>query len=114
MSPHIKLRLREAFMPRIASWWDAHKLTVIDGISRLFETGDTFVNLELKLRLRTSAGRLNYQEDLVVRIHRRQPRVSLAIDPDTQAWLENTVRRVVQLDGIVIDLWHATDRPSDS
>ena len=112
-SPHIKLRLREAPMPRIASHWDEHKLAVIDGVTRLLQTGDTYVNLELKLRLRASTSRLNYQEDLVARIHRRQPRVSHAIDPDTRAWLADTVHRIEQLDALVVELWRAdSHRPA--
>jgi hypothetical protein len=110
-SPHIKLRLREAFLPQLASRWDQSKLAVVDAVARLFQTGDTYVNLELKLRLRASAGRLDYQETLVARIHRRAGRRSVDMDPDTALWLGNMVDRVEQLDGVIVDLWEDSATP---
>jgi hypothetical protein len=105
-SPHIKLRLREGLLPQVSSHWDEHKLRVIDAVARLFQTGDTYVNIELKLRLRASAGRLNYQEDLVARVHRRQPRQSDGHDSDTWHWLDGAVSRVEQLDTLMMQLWY--------
>ena len=98
-------------MPRMASQWDEHKLAVIDGVARTLQTGDTFVNLELKLRLRASTARLNYQEDLVARIYRRQPRTSEAIDPDTQRWIETAVRQAEELDAVILRLWYNDGHP---
>jgi hypothetical protein len=102
----VKLRLREASLTHLASRWDQNKLAVVGAVARLFEAGDTYVNLELKLRLRASAGRLDYQETLVARIHRRGSRPSGDMDLDTARWMENTVDRVAELDRVVNQLWH--------
>jgi hypothetical protein len=50
--PHIKLRLKERLLRGVASHWDEHKMAVVGKVNRLFETGDTYVNLELKFKLR--------------------------------------------------------------
>jgi hypothetical protein len=114
-SPHIKIRLRESMLPGIATRWDESKLAVIDSVAQLFQTGDTYVNLELKMRLRASTGRLNYQEDLVARIHRRRPFVPPSGDHDRCAWFDATIRGVEALDRTIVALWEVEPpAPSES
>jgi hypothetical protein len=103
--PHVKLRLRENLLPRIASRWDEHKMAIVSEVNRLFQTGDTYVNLELKFKLRSGTGRLNYQEDLIVRVHSRQPRISEEIDAETRDWFQQSVSRIEELDGQMARLW---------
>ena len=105
----MKLRLREEYLPEVASRWDEHKLAVLDTVARLFQTGDTYVNLELKLRLRTTTSRLNYQEDMLVRIHRRQRTRSEAMETGMRDWFEATVPRVEELDAAFTHLWYNAD-----
>lgn len=109
--PHIKLRLKEDLLPGIASRWDEHKMAVLSAVSRLFETGETYVNLELKFKLRSATGRLNYQEDLTVRIHSRQVRTSGEMDAKTRAWFQQSVNRIEGLDDLVACLWHDANQP---
>ena len=108
--PHIKLRLREAFLAEVTSQWDDHKLAVVDTVARLFQTGDTYVNLELKLRLRTTTNRLNYQEDMLVRIHRRHRMRSEAMGTGVRDWFDGTVPRVEELDTVIAHLWYNADQ----
>ncbi len=103
--PHVKLRLRENLLPRIASRWDEHKMAIVSEVNRLFQTGDTYVNLELKFKLRSGTGRLNYQEDLLVRVHSRHARMSEEIDAETRAWFQRSVSRIEELDGQMAHLW---------
>jgi hypothetical protein len=103
--PHVKLRLRESLLPSIASRWDEHKMAIVSEVNRLFQTGDTYVNLELKFKLRSGTGRLNYQEDLIVRVHSRQARISEEIDAGTHAWFQRSVSRIEELDGQIARLW---------
>jgi hypothetical protein len=55
--PHVKLRLGENLLPSIASRWDEHKMAIVSEVTRLFQAGDTYVNLELKFKLRSGTGR---------------------------------------------------------
>ena len=103
--PHVKLRLRENLLPSIASRWDEHKMAIVSEVNRLFQTGDTYVNLELKFKLRSGTGRLNYQEDLLVRVHSRQARISEEIDAETHDWFQRSVGRIEELDSQMVRLW---------
>jgi hypothetical protein len=94
-------------LPGIATRWDESKLAVIDTVAQLFQTGETYVNLELKMRLRASTGRLHYQEDLVARIHRRRPFAPSSSDHDLRVWFDDTIRRVEELDRAMVSLWGA-------
>jgi hypothetical protein len=104
-SPHIKLRLKEHLLPGLAGHWDDQKMTVVSEVNRLFQTGDTYVNLELKFKLRSGTGRLNYQEDLIVRVHSRQARPSEEMDAETCDWLQHSVSRIEELDDLLARLW---------
>jgi hypothetical protein len=112
VSPHIKLRLKERHLPGIASHWDDHKMAVVSEVGKLFQTGDTYVNLELKFKLRSGTGRLNYQEDLIVRIHCRRARDSEEMDARTHDWFQYSVSRIEDLDGFVALLWNRA-KPED-
>lgn len=68
-------------------------MAVLEEVNRLFQTGDTYVNLELKFKLRQGMGRLVYQEDLTLRVHGRQPRTSEDMDAETHNWFQQSVRR---------------------
>lgn len=108
--PHVKLRMKEHLLPNVASCWDEHKMEVLSKVNELFQTGDTYVNLELKFKLRLGTSRLDYQENLIVRIHGRQARASGEIDIDTDGWFEQTVDRIQDLDRHVVLLWQDTNQ----
>lgn len=105
--PHVKLRLKEQFLPEVASRWDEHKMAILGDVNRLFQVGDTYVNLELKFKLRSGTGRLSYQEEMIVRVHGRQARTSEEMDAATCAWFEQSVKKIEALDRFVADLWQA-------
>jgi hypothetical protein len=102
--PHIKLRLKEHLLPGIASRWDQQKLAVVSEVNQLFQTGGTYVNLELKFKLRSATGRLTYQEELIIRIHSRRARTSGEMDAEAREWFQHTVSRVEELDRFVAEL----------
>jgi hypothetical protein len=104
------LRLKERLLPDVASYWDKNKMEVLSKVNELFQTGDTYVNLELKFKLRLGTGRLDYQENLIVRIHGRQARASEEIDIDTDEWFERIVDRIQDLDHHVAHLWQDTNQ----
>jgi hypothetical protein len=108
---HVKLRLKEGYLPEVASRWDEHKLALLELVARLFQTGDTYVNLELKLRLRVATGRLGYEEALIARVHRRGRRVSDKVDADTRVWFEKNIPLIEELDAAVVGMWYNGDRP---
>ena len=111
-SPHIKLRLKEHLLPGIATHWEEQKMAVVSEVSRLFQTGDTYVNLELKFKLRSGTGRLTYQQEMIVRIHNRQGRTSEEMDDKTYNWFQQTVSRVEELDTLIALLWDHTEQES--
>ena len=111
--PHVKLRLKERLLPGVASCWDENKMEVLSKVNELFQTGDTYVNLELKFKLRLGTGRLDYQENLIVRIHGRQARTSEEIDADTDGWFERIVDRIQDIDHHVALLWQDTNRDTE-
>jgi hypothetical protein len=108
--PHIKLRLREHLLPGIARHWDEQKMAIVSEVNRLFQTGDTYVNMELKFKLRSGTGRLVYREDLVVRISSRQARTSEEMDARTYDWFQRSVTAIEELDGSVALLWGCAER----
>jgi hypothetical protein len=108
-SPHIKLRLKEHLLTDIACHWDEHKRIIVSEVSRLFQTGDTYVGLELKFKLRSATGRLVYEESLIVAIYGRQAEASPGMAPETYDWFRQSVSRVEELDGLVTGLWHGND-----
>jgi len=105
MPPHIKLRLKEGCLPGIASHWDAHKIAILGKVNGLFQGSDTYVNLELKFKLRSSTGRLNYQEEMIVRIHGRQARAVEEMGPATHTWFQQSVERIEEVDHFMASLW---------
>jgi len=111
--PHIKLRLKETLLPRVAQRWDESKMVIVSEVNRLFQTGDTYVNLELKFKLRSGTSRLVYREDLMVRIHRRYARTSEDLDPETRGWFTRNVARVEKLDRLITQLWSPTHKDAD-
>jgi hypothetical protein len=107
--PHVKLRLKDHLLPGVAGRWDEHKMPLLGEVNRLSQAGDTYVNLEMKCRLRSGAARLSYQEDLILRIHSRDGRVSEEMAPETAAWFQRTVELVKKLDGVFARLWRVED-----
>jgi hypothetical protein len=107
--PHVKLRLKEHLLPGVAGRWDEHKTVVLGEVSSLSQAGDTYVNLEMKCKLRSGAARLSYQEDLIVRIHSRDGRGSDEMDRETAAWFQRTVELVQELDAVFARLWRTAD-----
>ena len=99
------MRLTDDLLPGIAKHWDEHKMAILNAVSRLFQTGDTYVNLELKFKLRSGTGRLNYQENLIIRIHGRQARDSEEMDTRTHDWFFQSVNRIEELDSLIVHLW---------
>jgi hypothetical protein len=106
VSPHIKLRLKENLIPGVATRWDTNKMAVVGQVNRLFDTGDTFVNLELKFKLRSGAGRMTYQEEMIVRIHSRRARIAEEIDEQTRDWFQRCVSSIENLDNLCTRLWN--------
>jgi hypothetical protein len=102
--PHVKLRLKENRLPGIASQWDNHKMAILSAVNRLFQTGETYVNLELKFKLRSGTGRLSYQEEMILRIHSRQERDSEEMGEATRTWFRQCVERVEELDRLIAEL----------
>jgi hypothetical protein len=96
--PHIKLRLQEQLLAGIASQWDSLRPILADELHRLFQTADTYAELELKCRFRWGKGRFPYRETLTFRIHARQARTSKAMDASTYQWFEQTVSCIEELD----------------
>lgn len=103
--PHVKLRLKERLLPGVARRWDEHKMAVLDAVNGLFQTGDTYVNLELKFKLRSATGRFNYQEELILRVHGREVRSTDVMDARTRGWFQETVKRIERLDQLAGRMW---------
>ena len=76
-------------------------MAVVSEVDRLSDTGDTYVVLELKYRLRSGTGRLSYQEELLVRIHGPQARDSEQMHPKTREGFQSSVSQIEQLDHFV-------------
>jgi len=96
--PHVKLRMQEQFLAGIAGRWDQLKPVISNELPRLFNSSDTYVELELMFRFRWGRGRFPYRENLTLRIHARQARTSEAMDVPTHQWFEQTVSLVEDLD----------------
>lgn len=96
--PHIKLRLQDQFLPDIAGHWSQLKPVIADTLPELFHLADTYVELELMFKLRWGRGRFPYRENLTVRIHARQARMTEDMDAATHEWLERTVNHIEELD----------------
>jgi len=103
--PHIKLRLKEQYLLHVVSQWDRTKMAVIEGVNTMFQTGQTYVNLELKCRLRSATGVLRYQEEMMVRVLGRQERSSVDMDPATRHWFATNVTSAVELDRALEGIW---------
>jgi hypothetical protein len=107
--PHIKLRLKERLLPDIASRWDDHKMAILGKVNELFQVGDTYVNLELKFKLRSGTGRLSYQEEMIMRVHGLRARAAGEMGPVTRAWFQQSVERIEEVDRFVANLWQSED-----
>jgi hypothetical protein len=105
--PHIKLRLKERHLPDIASRWDDHKMAILGKVNELFQVGDTYVNLELKFKLRSGTGRLSYQEEMIMRVHGRQARVVEEMGPVIRTWFQQSVERIEAVDHFIASLWRS-------
>lgn len=96
--PHIKLRLKEEFLPNISGQWDQLRPAISNELHRLFYCVDTYLDVELKFKFRWGGVRFAYQEDFTVRMNGRRPRDSVEMDPATREWFEQSVNRIEQLD----------------
>jgi hypothetical protein len=105
--------LKERLLPGVARRWDEHKMAVLDAVNKLFQTGDTYVNLELKFKLRSATGRFNYQEELILRVHGREARSTDTLDPPTRDWFQRTVERIEGLDRLVGHMWQGVEQDTD-
>ena len=106
--PHIKLRLKEQLLPGIARHWDQHKIAVLGKVNEFLQDGDTFVNLELRFKLRSGTGRFSYQEEMIMRVHGRQAAAAEAIDamcPATRTWFQRSLGRIEEVDRFMAGLW---------
>ena len=111
--PHIKLRLKEHLLPNVARLWDEHKMTVLTEVNRLFQTGATFVNLELQFKLRSGTGRLTYDENMVIRVHGRRARTAEDIDAPTCEWFRQSVGQVEEIDSLIVRLWDESNQKEE-
>ena len=99
--PHIKLRLKDQFLPDIPGQWDQLRPIISNELHRLFYCVDTYLDVELKYRFKWAGVRFAYQEDLTVRISGRRRRESPQMDDATLEWFERSVDRVEQLDSAI-------------
>jgi hypothetical protein len=111
--PHIKLRLKDAILASSGCLWDEHKMEVVSALGSLFSSADTHANVELKFKARSGRGRLVYQEELVARVHGRNPRRTAEMDGATCEWFERNLGLVEDLDRLVNRIWRAPDRQSE-
>ena len=99
--PHIKLRLKEQFLPDISTRWGQLRPVISNELHRLFYCVDTYLDVELKFRFRWRGVRSAYQEDLTLRVNGRRPRESEEMAAAIREWFEQTVDRLEQLDGAI-------------
>jgi len=99
--PHVKLRLKEQFLPGVASHWEQLRSVLSNELHQLLHTADTSLELELKFRFRWGGSRFPYRENLTVRIHCRQARRTEKMDDLTYAWFEQTLDRIEVLDSLI-------------
>jgi hypothetical protein len=107
--PHINLRLKEQLLPGLANRWEELRLAILNEVNRLFQIGDTYIDMELKFKLRAGRGRLIYREDLTLRMRSFWARDSEEMDTETYNWFQESVGRVAKLDGIVLE-WHRANK----
>lgn len=103
--PHINLKLKEELLPGFLKDWETLRPGVLNEVHNLFQKGDTYFNFELRFKIRTGRGRLVYQEELVVKMRRFQPRESEEIDPECARWFEQSIESIQVLDDIIFK-WH--------
>lgn len=103
--PHISVRLKERLLPGIARHWEELRGATLSEMNRLFQTGDTDINMELKFRLRAGRGKLIYQEGLALRVRSFEKRKTSELDSQTANWFERVIQRIEGLDGMVLE-WH--------
>jgi hypothetical protein len=98
---HLNLRLKERLLPGLAQNWEELRVAVLNEVNKLFGAGDTYINLELRFRLRAGMAKLVYQEELTVRMRGSRGRTAVEMDEATQQWFEDSVGRIEKLDGVV-------------
>jgi hypothetical protein len=108
VAPHIKLRLKEHLLADVSRYWNEYKMAIVSKVNGLFQAGDTYVGLELKFKLRSRTGRMNYEESLMVGIHGRHRRASEEMDAETRDWFQRGVGHVKELDDFVMGLWRGS------
>ncbi|MGD2155316.1 MAG: hypothetical protein PVG32_00460 [Anaerolineales bacterium] len=96
--PHLNLKLKEHLLPPVSDRWDKYKSVFFDQVNRLFQTGDTLVNMEVKFKLRLGVAKMSYRENLSLKIRCRQARTASKMDPKTATWFRRTVARLEKLD----------------
>ena len=103
--PQINLRLKEALLPGIAGHWEDLRSAMLNVTSKLFQSGETDVRIELKFWLRAGRGKLIYQEDLTVRVRSYRTRDTAEMDTGTCGWFERAVGRIDEIDRAILT-WH--------
>ena len=93
---------------RMIGHWADLRSAMLSEASRLFQTGDSDVRIELKFWLRAGRGKLVYQEDLTVRVRSYRIRDTAEMDAETCAWFDRAVDRIDKIDKTVF-IWHGQD-----
>jgi len=102
---HINLKLKEVLLPGFLKDWETLRPGVLNEVHNLFQKGDTYFNFELRFKIRTGRGRLVYQEELVIKMRRYQPRISKEMDVECHQWFDQSVASIKALDDIILE-WH--------
>jgi len=102
---HINLKLKEVLLPGFLKEWETLRPGVLNEVHNLFQKGDTYFNFELRFKIRTGRGRLVYQEELVIKMRRYQPRVAKEMDAECHQWFDQSVASIKALDDIILE-WH--------
>lgn len=98
---HIYLKLKKEFLQDVIPAWGDLRPLFIQEVDRLFQEGDTYINFEVKFKLRSGPGRLVYQEELMLKLRAFHLSSNSGLDPNLRAWFDHSVERIETLDAAI-------------
>lgn len=99
--PHINLRLERELHSGIARHWDKVRTAVGNLVVGALQATDTYVDCELKFRIKSGSAGTSYREDLTIKMRSLRPRVSPEMDSDTRRWFQQCIAQIEKVDRFV-------------
>ncbi|RMG74789.1 MAG: hypothetical protein D6710_01125 [Nitrospirae bacterium] len=100
-TPHINLRMKRRFLRLFVRKFNDLSVDLYRTFVTLFNDDDTYIDIEYKIRFKSSHRGRAINRDVVIHVRSRNPRTSEEMDEQTKRWFEQIVERLRGFDRFI-------------